>query len=529
MFGNSTATKTTSSTGINNIDGLLYGTQWQPNTVTFGFTNNFSNDYESGYPDSDTHNSSFSTLNNTQRAVMREWTEMYEDVSNLNLVELTGDSDRDATIRIAETTASHASKTAYGYYPDNTVEGGDIWFNPTKYDSPTIGNWAYHTFGHELGHALGLKHGHETGGVAGVSMDADRDSMEFSIMTYRSYVGAPLGSYSNEEWGYAQSLMMYDIAAIQQMYGANFNTNSSDTTYRFSTTTGEMFVNGVGQGTPGGNRIFRTIWDGNGIDTYNFSDYSTNLEIDLTPGSWSNLDANGNFQRAYLGNGNYARGHVFNALQYNGDSRSLIENAIGGSGNDRIMGNNADNRLDGGSGNDYLDGGIGSDNLIGGWGHDSLYGGSSNDSLYGGGDNDYHDGGDGNDLVAGWNGNDTLIGGAGNDSLYGDGGNDILTGSNPSVYNSGTGESDDLTGGLGADTFVLGDAYEAYYRGSGYATITDFNWAEGDKFRVFGSTSDYSLREDTFNGGIDILYQGDLMAWVSNTTDVMIAYDFDFV
>ena len=141
-------------------------------------------------------------------------------------------------------------------------------------------------------------------------------------MTYHSYVGDTKSHYSNETWGYAQSLMMYDIRAIQQMYGANFNYNSGNTTYTFSTTTGEMFVNGIGQGTPAGNRIFRTIWDGNGNDTYNFSNYTTNLAINLEPGGWTNLDVGGNFQRANLGDGNYARGHVFNALQFNGDTRS---------------------------------------------------------------------------------------------------------------------------------------------------------------------------------------------------------------
>ena len=36
-----------------------------------------------------------------------------------------------------------------------------------------------------------------------------------------------------------------------------------------------------------------------------------------------------------------ARGNIFNALLYNGDLRSLIENATGGSGNDSILGNQA--------------------------------------------------------------------------------------------------------------------------------------------------------------------------------------------
>ncbi len=95
---------------------------------------------------------------------------MYEDVSNLNLVELTGANDRNATIRLAE--SSHP-KTAYAYLPDNIVEAGDIWFNPDDYNNPTIGNYAFHTFGHEIGHALGLEHGHE----GGTAIDSNRDSI----------------------------------------------------------------------------------------------------------------------------------------------------------------------------------------------------------------------------------------------------------------------------------------------------------------------------------------------------------------
>ena len=266
------------------------------------------------------------------------------------------------TIRIAETSAGpSAFGRSYGYYPNNSVIAGDIWFSLAKHRDPIIGNNSYFVFGHELGHAIGMPHGHkDEHGIGGAAMDFDRDSHEFSIMTYHSYVGGP-EFYTNGTWDSSQSLMMYDIRAIQHMYGANFNTNSNNTTYTFSTATGEMFINGVGQGVPGANRIFRTIWDGNGIDTYNFSNYTTNLSINLTPGGWSDLDTDGLSQKAYLGDGNFARGHVFNALQFEGDSRSLIENANGGSGNDRIQGNSAANNLNGGLGQDTLRGERGDD------------------------------------------------------------------------------------------------------------------------------------------------------------------------
>ena len=80
----------------------------------------------------------------------------------------------------------------------------------------------------------------------------------------------------------------------------------------------------------------------------------------------------GNFQRANLGDDHYARGQVFNALQYNGDVRSLIENANGGSGNDTISGNSANNVLTGNGGMDTLVGGFGNDNLTGGAGADTF-------------------------------------------------------------------------------------------------------------------------------------------------------------
>lgn len=71
--------------------------------------------------------------------------------------------------------------------------------------------------------------------------------------------------------------MTNDILALQTMYGANYNTQSESTVCTWSATTGQMFINGIGQLAPSGgvggsaNRIFETIWDGNGVDTYDLS------------------------------------------------------------------------------------------------------------------------------------------------------------------------------------------------------------------------------------------------------------------
>ena len=116
-------------------------------------------------------------------------------------------------------------------------------------------------------------------------MPHDHDLVEYSVMSYRSYVGASKSAYTNGTGSFPQTLMMYDIAAIQALYGANYNSNGDDTTYHWDPNSGEFFINGEGQGTPIGNRAFMTLWDGGGHDTYDFSNYGTDLNVDLQPGA----------------------------------------------------------------------------------------------------------------------------------------------------------------------------------------------------------------------------------------------------
>src|SRR5262245_7026957 len=146
---------------------------------------------------------------------------------------------------------------------------------------------------------------------------------------------------------------------LQFLYGANFNNNNTNTTYTFSATTGQMFINGVGQTPPTGNIIYRTIWDGGGIDTYDLSNYATNLNIDLNPGAFSNFGMQVANNRPLANGPVFAPGNVANALLYNGDVRSLIENAIGGTGNDTFTGNRVNNVIDGRGGtNTFVETGI---------------------------------------------------------------------------------------------------------------------------------------------------------------------------
>lgn len=341
------ATTTVGATGNQNIDALLNGMRWSASTLTFGFPSDaeaYGPDYVGGEPQNN-----FEPVNATQRDAVRDALDNVSAVCNLTFVE-TSDADAgEATLRFA---SSDRLGTAWAYFPAETDEAGDTWFNNSSgaFDDPQPGNYADLTVMHEVGHALGLKHAHETTGNG--AMSSDRDSHEYTVMSYRSYIGAdPYWGLTNETWGFPQTLMMYDIAALQEMYGANFDTNSGDTTYSWDPNTGELSIDGVGQGAPGANRVFMTVWDGNGNDTYDLSNYTTRVRIDLRPGEWTTTSE---VQRANLGDGNIARGNVANSLLYHGDTRSLIENAVGGSANDTLIGNEASNVLDGRGGRDTV-------------------------------------------------------------------------------------------------------------------------------------------------------------------------------
>ena len=263
-------------------------------------------------------------------------------------------------------------------------------------------------------------------------------------MTYRSHVGAQVGAYSNETHGFAQSWMAADILALQYLYGADFETNAGRTVYSWRPDQGTTFVNGAAAISPEGNRIFATVWDGGGTDVFDLRAFSTGVEIDLAPGAASTFSRE---QLAELAPGHDARGNIFNAFLYKNDTRSMIENAIGGRGDDLLVGNFIDNALRGNHG---------ADRLIGKAGADKLYGQGDDDVLLGGG------------------GADKLLGGAGGDRLLGGGGRDMLRGGTGADQLYGGRGGDRMTGDAGADSFVFSSPKDAGRFGGAIDRITDF-------------------------------------------------------
>ena len=139
-----------------------------------------------------------------------------------------------------------------------------------------------------------------------------------------------------------------------------------------------------------------------------------------------------------------AAGNIANALLYNNDTRSLIENAIGGTGNDTIIGNTTANVLNGAAGSDVIYGGLGNDVILGGGGLDVLFGEDGADTV----DFSFSSVGWSINLttslsaavlqgseaailnfenVIGSSGNDTIVVGAGANILTGGGGNDTFS------------------------------------------------------------------------------------------------------
>ncbi len=374
------------ASGDQSIDGLLYGRKWNLDSLTFSFPAT-GDPYGIDYKNDENTNGFLQASASQQWAVRYALKDLVSGYTRLKFNEITETATNHAQIRLAN---SDVPDSAYASYPGGSEGAGDVWIGPILpiYRTPALGNYGLSVTMHELGHALGLKHGHETNGYLAAPSNGPlpmpEDNWNFTVMTYRSYEGGePGGVRAKAKSDHPSTFMQNDIAALQYLYGANFNTNASNTYYTWNAQ-GEMFVDGQSMGAGTNAKIFLTIWDGNGNDTYDLSNYATNMSLDLAPGAFSTFSPTqlADFDVTQPGM-HLAKGNVANAKLFRGNNASLIENAFGGSGHDVIRGNTADNLLKGNRGNDHLASDRGNDRLHGGAGNDTLSGGLGSDTLIG--------------------------------------------------------------------------------------------------------------------------------------------------
>lgn len=174
------------------IDALIQGYAWDvtaTRTLAFSF---LKYEEEKHYSDSAYNETEFTETWKAQaRLALLEFTKVididFEEQAQPTDVTDATNNGSDGVLRFA---TADGMGTAFGYYPNSGESGGDMMFNYSNYDDDAnIGTYTYATMMHEIGHTMGLAHGHETS--RGGAMTADKDSMEYSIMTYNSHTGDP--------------------------------------------------------------------------------------------------------------------------------------------------------------------------------------------------------------------------------------------------------------------------------------------------------------------------------------------------
>lgn len=284
------------------------------------------------YADDAQERTNFISMNGGLRDAVRRALQMYTDISGITFREVS--DTQGGVMRFGTADLGDDNILGWAYPPDGVLSGfrlpGDVWINNTSLyagtpDDPIFnqddGSAGLLTIIHEIGHAIGLSHPFDQF----VRLPSTTDNRTFTVM---SYAAPPSGIEPS-------SPQLYDIAAVQAKYGANMDFNSGNTIYRWTANSPTI----------------ETIWDGGGIDRFDFSNQALNVVADLRPGMFTRFANTNNAITIAYG--------------------ALIENLTGGDGDDGLTGNYANNTIIGGKGADRIRGLGGNDTMIGGAGDDT--------------------------------------------------------------------------------------------------------------------------------------------------------------
>ncbi len=213
--------------------------RWQTNSLAFSFPSAVSPD-ASGVDGI----GNFSPFNSQQLTAARQALAAFADVIGVSFAEMSGPAGNAGDLRFSNVVTS--PNTAFAGFPGPGLGGGSFYSvaQPAPYlsdlEHPLRGDHAFVVYLHEIGHAMGFGHpGNFKGGNPVYLTDAlfAQDTGQFTVMSYFQAQDFNNGNDYRNPNGvphFAQTLMLYDIAALQATFGFKPLTRSGATTYDFN-------------------------------------------------------------------------------------------------------------------------------------------------------------------------------------------------------------------------------------------------------------------------------------------------------